>query len=219
MTVNKTILPKMAMLVGAMLAGAGLVLPDLAWAAAPVPAATTVAPAASPAALPNNPSATQGESTTPAVTSSSSSHASNDRWHSVWHFVQGQQPATAVFLGMWSVHTNSHSRSTDNWNNQLVGISYHSIFVGTFVNSFYDRTEAFGVTRDVDRHAWSANASYALGYRLGGLYGYDGRMGEIASISPVIPFLQLYSDFTYRHMGLELSYTGVVFSAGFFVSF
>ena len=45
-----------------------------------------------------------------------------------------------------------------------------------------------------------------LGYRFGLISGYDERMAKIAEHTPVLPFIQLYNTWSYKHVGIELSW-------------
>lgn len=133
----------------------------------------------------------------------------------------GTAPPNGLDLGMWSFHLNPESERTDNRVNNLFCVEYHSMFLGTFINSFGDRTYAAGVHRNFYTHQFinDPNLNYTMGYRLGLMHGYDERLTPLAGKTPLFPFAQLTSDLSYKHFGWELSYTGIVISTGFFINF
>ena len=136
-----------------------------------------------------------------------------------WDFVCGTAPSDAVYLGMFTWHFNPESRRDDRWINNLVGGVYHSIFFGTFLNSFSDRAFVAGIQRNLYTYKISQNASTDVGYRLGIISGYDKRMADIAEYLPVLPFPELYVDYAYKNFGAEISYVGVVLTTKFFIRF
>ena len=96
---------------------------------------------------------------------------------------------------------------------------YHSLFLGTFLNSFSERAFVSGVQRNVYMHRFSNTTVFDVGYRLGVISGYDKRMSSFADYSPVVPLVEAYIDFSYNNLGIEVSYIGVVVTAKFFVLF
>ncbi|MDA7742324.1 hypothetical protein N8865_01800 [Francisellaceae bacterium] len=137
----------------------------------------------------------------------------------VWDKVWGVTPANQIFAGMWVLHFNQSSRKEDNWQANLLGVQYDGFFVVTFNNSFYDQSLAAGFGRQVYQTKMSENTLFSTGYRLGGIYGYDDRIGDIGKYTPIIPFAQFYADFQYKNFGIELSYMGVIATAGFYMTF
>lgn len=146
----------------------------------------------------------------------SGAYASNF-WNDLW----GTTPENQFYLGMWTLHLNPSSQRSDNYVNNLIGVEYHSFFVATFTNSFHDQTYTFGLQRNWYTHQFQCHPDllYTLGYRVGGIYGYDSRLMHLAGQTPVIPFLQLVSDLSYKRVGWEVTYTGIVVSTSFFVRF
>ena len=51
-----------------------------------------------------------------------------------------------------------------------------------------------------------------LGYRLGFVTGYDGRLMSFARKTPVLPLVQPFFSLDYHRIGVEVSYTFVVVS-------
>ena len=54
----------------------------------------------------------------------------------------------------------------------------------------------------------------SLGFRLGFITGYDGRLMRLARDTPVLPLVQPFARIDFQHVGVEVSYTFVVMSVG-----
>ena len=134
-------------------------------------------------------------------------------------FLQGQKPNNGLYIGMFTLHFNPKSLRDDRWINNLIGVPYHSLFLGTFLNSFSERAFVSGVQRNVYMHRFSNTTVFDVGYRLGVISGYDKRMSSFADYSPLVPLVEAYIDFSYNNLGIEVSYIGVVVTAKFFVLF
>jgi len=147
---------------------------------------------------------------------SSLSISSKDNKQSIWTWLKGEEPESHLYLGMLTWHFNSKSRHEDRWQNQLIAGNYKSFFAGTFLNSFSDRTYVAGIQRNVFKRGDNIKG-YEIGYRAGGIYGYEERFGHIAKTLPVLPLIQPYIAFQYRRVGVEFSYIGVVLTAEFFI--
>lgn len=123
-------------------------------------------------------------------------------------------------LGMWSLHASEAKR---NGRNNMLGITYKSYFLGTFVNSFYLRAYAAGIQRNWVDLPLTHDIHYQLGYRLGLVTGYQGHnlIGiESLKNSPAIPFAQLVFSLHWKHLGWELSAPNThVISTSFFIRF
>jgi len=124
----------------------------------------------------------------------------------------GTQEPSTLYLGMWSKHF--HPGVT---NNELVAVNIHGYFIGTFLNSWHDRSFAAGVERSVHHGTMGDAGSYSLGYRLGAINGYDSRLIKGAGSTPVVPFLQITGNASYKRVGVQASYCWLVFTGGFFV--
>lgn len=135
-------------------------------------------------------------------------------WQAAW----GTPAPTALYLGMATLHFNPSSRD-DNWNNQLVALTYDGYFAGTLLNSFHDRAYAAGIQRVISSQTLTANVQGDLGYRLGVITGYDESMTSIAKYTPILPFPQLTYDLHWQHIGIEFSWCLVTASAGLFYRF
>ena len=135
----------------------------------------------------------------------------------------GKTPPTTLYLGMWTLHFRwamNASQHHDEWRNQLIGVNYKSLFAGTLINSYDERSYVVGLQRDLLQHDyqnshWSVNA----GYRLGLIYGYkSGEVFSLSNYTPILPFPQLYAQFSYKHrVGIELSYTLILISATLYI--
>ncbi len=133
--------------------------------------------------------------------------------------VWGETPDDSVYLGMLTWHLQASSRAHDEWNNQMIAINYKSLFVGTFINSFYDRSYTIGLMREVYSKKLSEDNLISFGYRAGGLIGYTGNIGDIGEYTPIIPFAQIYAHYQYKIFGIELQYTGIIISGVFYFTF
>lgn len=135
-----------------------------------------------------------------------------------WALLKGSVPDNAIYLGMFTWHFNTESRMYDRCSNNLIGILYDGVFIGTLLNSFSDRAFVFGLQRNIYT-ANLRNSQANLGYRLGVMSGYDHRMSNIANYVPVFPVPEVYINYIYKNFGLEFSYVGVVFTVKFFLNF
>lgn len=137
-----------------------------------------------------------------------------------WEALLGKvEPRPMLGLGMWTYHLKRESEDFDNSRNDLIGLSYKGYFLATLVNSEDRRSYAAGIQRYWLTRNLRPDLTYQLGYRLGLIYGYDRKLGKYAAHIPVVPFPQFLFDLTWKHVGLELSYTWVVVSAGFYIRF
>ncbi len=102
----------------------------------------------------------------------------------------------------------------------MLAVSYNSFFAGTFINSYNIRTYVAGVQRYwVEKHP-SVNVTWQLGYRLGLMYGYQIKGStHLINKPPIFPAFEVISDLTYKHIGLELSWTDVVITGSLYVRF
>jgi hypothetical protein len=116
-----------------------------------------------------------------------------------------------LYFVMWTIHFRDLDRGLDN--NWLLAISWGGFYGATFINSFGKRAYSAGVQRDVAR--WNSGiVSLGLGYRAGVVTGYDERLFPLAGKTPVLPLLQPLITLDASRLGLELSYSGVIASAG-----
>ena len=156
----------------------------------------------------------------PASTASTASTAENKKpttkgkgfGETVW----GETPENNILLGMWTLHFNKDSRKDDNWQNNAIGVQYKGINLATLSNSFYEQIYVLAFSRQVYVTNMSENSKFSTGYRIGGMYGYDGKLGEFADKYPIVPLIQIYTHFQYKRVGIELTYTGIVASASFY---
>jgi hypothetical protein len=124
---------------------------------------------------------------------------------SLWTSIKGVTPHDALFFEMLTLHLKPSSLKIRNWHTQLLALQYKGFFVGTFINSFYNRTYTLGLARQVYSKE-SGYIYYNAGYRLGLLYGYTDHQAPLSNISPVIPLIQPYINISIKDtFGLELS--------------
>ena len=138
----------------------------------------------------------------------------------VWEKIKGVPTANRLLVGMFSLHLMPYFKhpyhpSHDNWNNQMIAISYHGYFIGTLVNSLYKRVYAAGIERYWFTTKVSGNFDYSLGYRLGLITGYTKKTYPLAQYSPVLPFPQLIFDMSIYHVQVEFMWCFQVISLGF----
>lgn len=124
----------------------------------------------------------------------------------------GIAPPNSLYLGMWTYHFNDANREI--YNNELVMLVYRSFFFGTLVNCYDDRTYIFGIQRYMFENHIASCVDSRWGYRAGFIYGYDERLMPIAGKLKLLPCAQLIYDLGWKHMGVEVSFTGVVVSVG-----
>ena len=157
---------------------------------------------------------TQKEHTDSADTIRPPSASTTTTSSDVLRLLKGQSAGDSLYLGMWSQH---FINDDDSYRHQhhLIGVCWQGFFLGTFLNSHGDRSWAGGWQRDI--HAYQhGDLSLQTGYRIGLMYGYD----ELSlGGSKVFPLLQVYSDISYRDVGIQFSWAGSVVLAGFFIRF
>ena len=130
--------------------------------------------------------------------------------------IEAKPSERRLHLGLWTLHLRYPDRGLEN--NWLVGVSVGKVYGATFVNSFGDRAYTAGF-QDVVLRWGTGRLSVGLGYRAGVVTGYDERFLRIARKLPVLPLLQPRAVVEAERLGVELSYSGVVASAGFTVRF
>jgi hypothetical protein len=111
---------------------------------------------------------------------------------------------------MWTLHLREHVPALHN--NWVAGAAFKGYFGATFLNSYGRRAYTGGIQRTLaatDR----TNLNVSLGYRLGFVTGYDGRLMPLARKTPVLPLVQPFVVADAGRIGFEISYTFVVVSA------
>lgn len=137
----------------------------------------------------------------------------------ILEFLKGEPTQDQFYLGMFTYHFDPKSRRTRNWQQNLIGFQYNDFFLGTFENSFYNRTWAVGIARNLYTTPLSNNWDLATGYRLGAMYGYEDGEAPFSSMSPIIPLAEVFVQSTYKkHFGVEMMLTSSV-SLSFFYQF
>ncbi|MGY3802742.1 hypothetical protein ACWNT8_01555 [Pigmentibacter ruber] len=136
-------------------------------------------------------------------------------------FLWGKPGKDAVYLGMWSFHLSLlvNQGAEENWQHDLLAVAYSGFIAGTFINSFHDRCYVFALHRSLYRTGDKNGFSTDLGYNLGVVKGYDGRLISIADELKYLPFFQVTYDISWKMLGLQLSYVGTVLTAGFYIEY
>lgn len=130
------------------------------------------------------------------------------------------QPATnLLYLGMWTYHPYDYKKKFELFRNDLVLFVYRGFLACTFINCYGDRTYAVGIQRYWLQTCHQTGFESKFGYRAGLFYGYDERLHPIAGKLIILPCAQIIYDLSWKNVGIELSYTGVIVSAGFFINF
>jgi len=155
----------------------------------------------------------------PNVWGHTSNSDSNPKENEFLAYLRGKPTENQLFIGMFTFHFTPSSLKTRNWQQNLIGFQYNDFFFGTFENSFYNRSWAAGWARNLEKRELGNNWGMTAGYRLGLATGYEEGQAPFSSISPVIPIVELYSQFLYReHYGVELMLTTSL-SVSFFYQF
>jgi len=114
-----------------------------------------------------------------------------------------------IYFGRWTVHLKHEVLAVHN--NWVAGMSYRGLFGATFLNSYGRRAFTGGLQRTfVLADARPIGAT--VGYRIGFVTGYDGRLMPLARETPVLPLAQPFALVEIKHVGIEVSYTFVVIS-------
>lgn len=158
----------------------------------------------------------------PTKSNKKSNVSDNNNKTTFWEKLKGKPTPNRLMLGMFSLHlmhyfkpSHDPNKQGDNWNNQLVALSYHGYFAGTLVNSLYNRAYAAGIERYWYSKKVSQRFGYDVGYRLGLITGYTQKTYWLAKYTPVLPFPQVIFDLDVLHLQLEFSWCFQVISFGF----
>lgn len=131
----------------------------------------------------------------------------------------GGIPPDQLYLGMYSLHFDAKSLEKRNATNNLLGIQVKGFFLGTLINSYDERSWAFGISREFYRVGLSDNWSFACGYRLGLITGYEDQDTIFGTGSDIVPYVDLHAQFSYfDHFGVEIMLTSSL-SVCFFYQF
>ena len=131
----------------------------------------------------------------------------------------GDIPPDQLYLGMYSLHFDSKSLENRNATNNLLGVQVEGLFVGTLINSYDIRSWAFGISREFYRVRLSNYWSFASGYRVGLITGYEDQETFFGTESEISPFVDLHAQFSYLdHFGVEIMLTSSL-SVIFFYQF
>lgn len=129
----------------------------------------------------------------------------------------GKPSYDSFYIGLWTLHLYDY-KNINIYNNSLYLLAYKGFCAGTFMNCYGDRTYMLGVQRYfIDKPL--GPFCTMLGYRAGFLYGYNEQLFPLAGKLKILPCCQIIYDLSWRNLGIELSYTGIIISAGFFIRF
>ncbi len=92
-----------------------------------------------------------------------------------------------LIWGQWTWHLSENREGVQN--DRILAVVYRGYFAGTFRTSHGPRGYAIGVERDWLSHE-AGHFGVGAGFRLGFIYGYDGRLGWLAEAMPLLPFAQ-----------------------------
>lgn len=138
----------------------------------------------------------------------------------LWDLIVGDAVKNRLYAGMWTIHTHASSRAKDNATNDALSYTYHGYFAGVFKNSYYNWTYAAGVQRSLyESKLGTRHSELAVGYRAGGMVGYDDRLCSWCGDSPVLPMVMPYMDYQYKNLGIESQYGLILFTIGFYYNF
>lgn len=135
----------------------------------------------------------------------------NTKKNKFLEYFRGKATENQFFIGMFTFHFTPSSLETRNWQQNLIGFQYNDFFFGTFENSFYNRSWTAGWARNLERRGVTRNWEMAVGYRLGLATGYEEGQAPFSSISPVIPIVELYSQFLYKEHNGVLAYNDIAY--------
>lgn len=132
----------------------------------------------------------------------------------VLNFLWGEPAEDSLMLGMWSFHfvDNDDSYQT---NNQLLGISYRGYYAGAFKNSHDNQTWTLGFQREIYQTEMDF-LSVSVGYKAGLMYGYETMQ---LFDTKLFPLFQVYTNLSYKRVGIQLAWAGSVLTAGFVIKF
>lgn len=122
-----------------------------------------------------------------------------NKWGKLKKFIKGEPARNSIMLGMWSKHSGgSEYREVNN----LGGLQYKGLFLGTFANSHSDQVVALTVARTVYKKELSKNLLFDAGYKIGPMYGYKEHIPNLGGFS-ILPALSL--GLSYRGFGAALN--------------
>jgi len=116
---------------------------------------------------------------------------------------------TRLYVGMWTTHLKDDAIVLDN--NWVIGLAARGFFGATFENSYGRRVFSGGLQRTI-LASEPRPVGASLGFRLGVITGYDGRLMRMARNTPVMPLIQPFATIDVKRIGIEVSYTFVVVS-------
>ena len=139
--------------------------------------------------------------------------AESEYWPKIW----GIKARDALLLGMRSIHLDGTGEYFGNGSNNdkghLLGIRYHGLTAGTYINSKDDRSWFLGPAREVYSRDFSDDGRFDIGYSFGLLYGYGDQLTNLGGMSV---FAAATFGITWHKMGLDVGLIPVgIFTANF----
>ncbi|WP_062263949.1 hypothetical protein [Endozoicomonas arenosclerae] len=128
--------------------------------------------------------------------------------------IWGRPSRDHIYLGMWTLHLDPGDDQENN--NELIGFTYKGYYGGTFINTHSDRVWSAGWQRTLFQQKYG-EFDVEAGYRAGIMYGYKKYLTLYDT--RFFPLIQAVLDIDYKGFGLELSWAGVVLTAGFYYRF
>jgi hypothetical protein len=139
----------------------------------------------------------------------------------VLEFLRGTAPQDGIVLLPIGYHPQHRFHLVDN---QLIGLVYHSMAAGTFINSYGDRSGYLVWVRDL-----YSSSHFGIEYFAGAVVGYNGRLAKTGGIpyknsilwkhdvNPVVSF-NVYYSFS-KHVRAQIMVSPLVYSGGLKYSF
>jgi hypothetical protein len=124
----------------------------------------------------------------------------------------GDPAQNAAYALMGTLHL--HHMHTGLASSRYFGATVRGIYAGTFVTSYGDRALTAGAERNWIAGNLSETWRMSWGYRVGLLYGYDAELMRLAGKTPVLPAAEMLLDVSYRKLGVQFGYAGIVATVG-----
>lgn len=139
--------------------------------------------------------------------------------HSIWEKIKGQAEQNQVHLGMLSYHISLADDGFEhNWKHKYVALIYDGFFLGTLINSRYQRSYLAGISRSFYQSQMRPQTRFSLGYSLGAITGYDKKSFDFAEKTPALPFFSLNASVHHKKVGVFFGWCAFVFYSTFSVT-
>lgn len=122
-----------------------------------------------------------------------------DKAKAFWEWFKGEPAYDALLLGMWSWHVNYDHEI--NGTNDLLGMQYAGYLLGTFRNSYSQRSYMAGVARRVWAKTIYKDFGVDFQYKAGIFKGYGDKYPNVGGWTPIIlPII----GFNYKTSGVDM---------------